>query len=76
MPYLHKNQTIQLSHIPRYWAINPTDNTTMEWHDPEESRCNLKLMTSCRDTPPLRTISKDSCLGQITGSLPLSSCHA
>ncbi|CAF2027094.1 unnamed protein product [Rotaria magnacalcarata] len=76
MPYLHKNQTIQLSHIPRYWAINPTDNTTMEWHDPEESECNLQLMTSCRDTPPLRTISKDSCLGQIIGSLSLSSCHA
>ncbi|CAF4441514.1 unnamed protein product, partial [Rotaria magnacalcarata] len=76
MPYLHKNQTIQLSHIPRYWAINPTDNTTMEWHDPEESGCNLQLMTSCRDSPPLRTISKDSCLGQIIGSLPLSNCHA
>ncbi|CAF1381703.1 unnamed protein product [Rotaria magnacalcarata] len=76
MPYLYKNQTIQLSHIPRCWAINPTDNTTMEWHDPEESECNLQLMTSCRDTPPLRTISKDSCLGQIIGSLPLSSCHA
>lgn len=76
MPYLYKNRTIQLSHIPRYWAINPTDNTTMEWHDPEESGCNLQLMTSCRDTPPLRTISKDSCLGQIIGSLPLSSCHA
>ncbi|CAF4309821.1 unnamed protein product, partial [Rotaria magnacalcarata] len=75
MPYLHKNRTIQLSHIPRYWAINPTDNTTMEWHDPEESGCNLQSMTSCRDTPPLRTISKDSCLGQIIGSLPLSSCH-
>ncbi|CAF5122096.1 unnamed protein product, partial [Rotaria magnacalcarata] len=44
----------------------------MEWHDPEESGCNLQLMTSCRDTPPLRTISKDSCLGQIIGSLPLS----
>ncbi|CAF3428528.1 unnamed protein product [Rotaria socialis] len=76
MPYLHKNRTIQLSHIPRYWEINPTDNTTMEWHDPEESGCNLQLMTSCRDTPPLRTISKDSCLGQIIGSLPLFSCHA
>ncbi|CAF4021995.1 unnamed protein product, partial [Rotaria sp. Silwood1] len=34
----------------------------MEWHDPEESGCNLQLMTSGRDTPPLRTISKDSCL--------------
>ncbi|CAF3336292.1 unnamed protein product [Rotaria socialis] len=76
MPYLHKNRTIQLSHIPRYWEINPTDNTTMEWHDPEESGCNLQLMTSYRDTPPLRTISKDSCLGQIIGSLPLFSCHA
>ncbi|CAF3560206.1 unnamed protein product [Rotaria socialis] len=45
MPYLHKNRTIQLSHIPRYWAISPTDNTTMEWHDPEESGRNLQLVT-------------------------------
>ncbi|CAF4262950.1 unnamed protein product [Rotaria magnacalcarata] len=47
----------------------------MEWHDPEESGCDLQLMTSCRDSPPLRTLSKDSCLGQIIGSLPLFSCH-
>ncbi|CAF2060428.1 unnamed protein product [Rotaria magnacalcarata] len=75
MPFLHKNETIQLTHIPRYRATNPADNTTMEWRDPEESGCDLQLMTSCRDTPPLRSISKDSCLGQIIGSLPLSSTH-
>ena len=47
----------------------------MEWSDPEESGCYLQLITSCRDTPALRTIENDSCLGQIIGSLPLSKCH-
>ncbi|CAF4062573.1 unnamed protein product [Adineta steineri] len=56
-------------------AINPADNTTMECHDPQESGCDLQLMTSCRDTPPIQTISQETCLGQILGSLPLSICE-
>jgi hypothetical protein len=39
--FFHKNQTMQLAQIPRYWAINSVDNTTMEWHDPQESGCDL-----------------------------------
>ena len=75
VPFFHSNESIQLSQIPRYWAINPTDNTTTEWNDPEESGCDLQLTTSCRDTPALHPIKNDSCLGQIIGSLPLSKCH-
>ena len=48
VPFFHNNESIQLFQIPRYWAINPTDNTTMEWNDPEESGCDLQLITSCR----------------------------
>jgi hypothetical protein len=75
IPFFHENETIQLAQTPRYWAINPANNTTMEWHDPEESGCDLQLMTSCRDTPPIRTISKDTCLDQIIERLPLSRCQ-
>ncbi|CAF3285284.1 unnamed protein product [Rotaria sp. Silwood2] len=75
IPFFHDNKTIQLAQMPRYWAINPADNTTMEWHNPEESGCNLQLMTTCRDTPPIRTISKDSCFDQIIERLPLSRCQ-
>ena len=75
IPFFHQNQTIQLAEIPRYWAFNPVDNTTMEWHDPQDSGCDLQLMTSCRDTPPIQTMSQESCLSQIIGSLPLSSCQ-
>ena len=70
----YKNETFQLTGIPRYWALNPSDNTTMEWHDSQESGCDLQLMTSCRDTPPIHTISKDTCFGQIIENLPLSRC--
>jgi hypothetical protein len=31
-------------------------------------------MTSCRDTPPIQTMSQETCFGQIIGCLPLSSC--
>jgi hypothetical protein len=75
VPFFYKNQTIQLAEIPRYWAINPVNNTTMEWHDPQESGCDLQLMTSCRDTPPIQTMSQETCLDQIIGSLALSSCQ-
>ncbi|CAF1281173.1 unnamed protein product [Adineta steineri] len=75
IPFFHNNQTLQLTQIPRYWVINPTDNTTMEWHDPQESGCDLQLMTSCRDTPPIQTMWQEICLSQISGSLPLSICQ-
>ncbi|CAF1492306.1 unnamed protein product [Adineta steineri] len=46
----------------------------MKWYDPEEYGCNLQLMTTCRDTPPIQTMSQETCLGEIIGNLPLSSC--
>jgi hypothetical protein len=76
VPFVHNNETIQLAHIPRYWAINPADNTTMEWYDSEESGCDLQLMSCCRDTPPLQKLSHDTCLGQIMNICPLSRCQA
>ena len=75
IPFFHENEPIQLAQIPRYWAINPASNTTMEWHHADEFGCNLQLMTSCRDTPPIRTISNDTCFGQIIARLPLSKCQ-
>lgn len=76
IPFFQNNETLQLAHIPRYWAINPADNTTIEWHDPQESGCDLQFTTSCRDTPPIRTISENICLDQIVRGLPLSACQA
>lgn len=75
IPFFHKNETIQLTQIPRYWAINLADNITIEWHDAEESGCYFEMMTSCRDTPPFRTISKDTCFDQIVRDLPLTRCQ-
>jgi hypothetical protein len=75
IPFFHENETIQLAQMPHYWAINPKDNTTIEWHDPEESGCELQLMTTCRDTPPFRTISRDTCFDQIVGGLALTKCR-
>ncbi|CAF4909463.1 unnamed protein product [Rotaria socialis] len=75
IPFFHENETIELAQIPRYWAMNSINNTTMEWHHPQEFGCDLRLMTSCRDTPPIRTISNDTCLNQIIERLPLSRCQ-
>ena len=75
IPLFQGNEAVQLAEISRYWAINPVNNATIEWHNPKESRCDLGLMTSCRDTPPFRKISKDTCLDQIIEKLPLSKCR-
>jgi hypothetical protein len=75
IPFFYENKTIQIGHIPQYWAINPIDNISMEWHDPQTSGCDLQLMTTCRDTPPMQPITDKTCLGQIIGTLPLSSCQ-
>ena len=75
IPFFHKNQTIQIADIPSYWAVNPADNTTMDWRDPEKSGCDLQLMTSCRDTPPIQLMSQETCFGQIITNHPLSNCQ-
>lgn len=74
IPFFHKNETIELAQIPQYWGINAASNTTMQWRTMGESGCDLEQITLCRDTPPIRTISKDTCLDQIIGQLPLSKC--
>jgi hypothetical protein len=75
IPFYNADEVIELVQIPRYWGIDLTNNTTMEWHNREESGCDLQLMTSCRDNPPIRTISKDTCLDEIIENLPLSKCQ-
>ena len=75
VPLLQENGAVQLAELPKYWAINPARNLTIEWNNPEESRCDLGLMTSCRDTPPFRKISKDTCIDQIMKKVSLSKCH-
>ena len=74
IPFFHKNETIELAQIPQYWAINAANKTTMQWQSMGESGCDLQQITLCRDTPPIRTISKDTCLDQIIRKLPLSIC--
>ncbi len=75
IPFYHADEVIELVQIPRYWGIDLANNTTMEWHNREESGCDLQLMTSCRDNPHIRTISKDTCLDEIIENLPLSKCQ-
>lgn len=73
-PFLHATETLQLSHVPRYFAIDPSNNTTIEWSESDDTNCDFTLMTTCRDTPPFRVLSNTSCLGQILHGLPLSKC--
>ena len=75
IPFFYKNETMELTQMPQYWAIDPTNNNTMEWHDPGKSGCDLQLMTTCRDTPLIRTISTDNCFDQIIEEVSLSGCH-
>ena len=73
-PFIHDNQTLQLAEIPRYLAIDPSKNVTIEWHDQTDSTCDFSVMTTCRSTPPFRSLSAATCLGQILNGLPLSKC--
>lgn len=75
IPFFYHNKTVTLAQMPQYWGINPTDNSTIEWHDPKESGCELQLMTTCRDTPPFRTIRKDTCFGEIVEGLSPTKCQ-
>lgn len=75
IPFFHENETLQLSQLPRYFAIQPSNNITIEWYDHDDLGCDFRLMTTCRNTPPFRFMSDASCLGQILNGLPLSRCH-
>ena len=74
IPFLHENETLQLSHIPQHIAVEPLNNITIEWYEHDEVECNFNSMTTCRDTPPYRSLSNDTCIGQILGGYHLSKC--
>ena len=73
-PFLHENETLQLAQIPRHLAVNPSNNITIEWYEQDDLGCDFTSMTTCRDTPPFRSLIDSTCLGQILGGLPLSQC--
>ncbi|CAF4062180.1 unnamed protein product [Rotaria sp. Silwood2] len=73
-PFIHDNETVQLAQIPQYLAIDPSNNVTIEWYDQDNSKCDFQLMTTCRDTPPFRSMSNSTCVGQILGGSILSKC--
>jgi hypothetical protein len=75
IPFYNADEIIELSQIPQYCGIDLVNNTTMEWHNSEKSDCDLQLMTSCRNNPPIRKISKDTCLDEIIEDLPLTKCQ-
>lgn len=74
IPFLHKNDTLQLTQIPTHIAVNPSNNVTIEWYDRENLSCDFRYMTTCRDTPPFRLLTNDTCLGQIFSGNTLSKC--
>ena len=75
VPFVHNNETIELTNIPRYWAINPANNTTMEWYDRTESGYDLEFVLSCRDTHPIQELAYDTCLRQIIESRLPTRCQ-
>jgi len=75
IPFFHQNKTLELSHIPHYWAINPVENSTMQWHNPKDSGCDFHTMITCRDTPPIRAFSEHVCIDEIVQRQALSGCQ-
>lgn len=75
IPFFRHNETVQLAGIPKYWAINLANNSTIEWDEPTGFACDLQLMTTCRDTPPIRKLLNHTCFDQIMGNHAPSKCY-
>ena len=61
--------------MPLYLGIQLKSPNFIRWSTDEAESCDFALMTSCRETPPIRRDLQDTCLYEILTDSNLSRCR-
>ena len=69
------NTRVRLAQMPAFLGLEPKSQQFIRWSNDETMSCNFVLMSSCRETPPIRKDWTDNCLYQILTDSVLSACR-
>lgn len=75
VPFNLGQQRVKLAQVPYIIGFEPINHQFIRWSKSEAESCNFMAMTTCRETPPIRKESIDSCLIEILNDQPLHSCQ-
>ena len=75
VPFNHEGKRVQLAQMPFIIGIKPDTLQFVRWSQSEAQSCHFNAMTSCRETPAIRSDLIDECIHQIMTDRQLSSCR-
>lgn len=74
IPFTYKMNRVRLAQMPEIIGVEIVSGQFIRWTTQEAKFCNFELMSSCRETPPIRNEIQDECLLQILSDRELVSC--
>ena len=75
IPFNRGKNRVRLAQMPAYLGLEPKSRQFIRSSKEEAASCNFILMSSCRETPPIRKDWEDQCLYQILTNSKLIACR-
>jgi hypothetical protein len=75
VPFNHEGKRVRLAKMPFIIGIKPGTLQFIRWSKSEAQSCHFGAMSSCRETPAIRSDLADECIHQILTDRPLGSCR-
>ncbi|CAF1301565.1 unnamed protein product [Adineta ricciae] len=75
VPFYYFGKRIRLANLPKAIGIDYANFQLIKWTESDFQACNFNDMSVCRETPPIITKWKNTCLHQILNDSILSACR-
>ena len=75
IPFNQGDQRVKIAQLPSTIGISKEKHELIAWTKEESNICQFKLMSSCRETPPIRTEWQHTCIFEIITDKRLTRCQ-
>jgi hypothetical protein len=75
IPFNYEEYRAKLAQVPHMISISLETIELIQWTKEESEHCKLKVVSSCRQTPPIRRQWGETCLFQILTDSTLTLCR-
>jgi hypothetical protein len=76
IPFSYNGLRVRLADIPFIIGLDANTNHLIRWTESESTTCDFRVMSICRETPPIINDWTHTCLFQILTDTTLSACRA
>lgn len=75
IPFNHGNQRAKVAQLPQVIGISIQTFELIQWTKEESETCKFEVLSSCRETPPIRRQWEETCLFEILTDTNLTLCR-